>query len=127
MIRESLNADSPHLMFLVFSDNSPRNNNLGGYEMQFRSMTGGSCLAVYPAVKPPAPPEFPVAFPNSRLRIERRGERFSAFASTDGKAWKLYAVHTLALPARVFVGPALTSHNPESATEASFLDYTEAK
>ncbi len=29
MIRESLSTDSPHLMFLVFSDNSPRNNNLG--------------------------------------------------------------------------------------------------
>ena len=29
MIRESLNPDSAHLMFVVFSDNSPRNNNLG--------------------------------------------------------------------------------------------------
>src|SRR5579862_5520104 len=28
MIRDTLKADSPHLMFLVFSDNSPRNNNL---------------------------------------------------------------------------------------------------
>jgi hypothetical protein len=53
MIRETLNADSPHLMFLVFADNAPRNNNLGAYEMQFRSATGGDCQAIYPAVKPP--------------------------------------------------------------------------
>src|ERR1035441_5567858 len=49
MIRETLNADSPHLMFLVFADNSPRNNNLGAYEMQFRSVAVGDCQAIYPA------------------------------------------------------------------------------
>ena len=123
MIRQSLNADSPHLMFLVFSDNSPRNNNIGGYEMQFRSVVGGDCRAIYPAVKPPAPPEFPVAYPNSWLRVERQGDRFSAFASTDGKAWKLYAEQVLTLPSAVYVGPALTSHNPQAAAKASFRNY----
>ena len=127
MIRESLNADSPHLMFLVFSDNSPRNNNLGGYEMQFRSQTGGDCQAIYPAKRPPAPPEFPAAFPNSWLRVERRANRFSAFASTDGKNWKLYATKTLALASRVYVGPALTSHEPRVAATARFCNYTESK
>ena len=90
MIRESLNADSAHLMFLVFADNAPRNNNLGAYEMQFRPAAGADCQAIYPAVRPPAPPEFPAAFPNSWLRVARRGNQFSAFASTDGKTWKLY-------------------------------------
>jgi hypothetical protein len=127
MIRETLNAASPHLMFLVFSDNSPRNNNLGGYEMQFRSVAGGDCRAIYPAVKPPAAPEFPAAYPNSWLRIERRGERFSAFASTDGKTWKLYAVQSLALPSTVYVGPALTSHDAQVSAKASFRNYTESK
>ena len=56
MIRETLNADSPHLMFLVFPDNQPRNNNLGAYEMQFRAVAGDNCQAIYPAVRPPAPP-----------------------------------------------------------------------
>jgi hypothetical protein len=127
MIRDTLNADSPHLMFLVFSDNSPRNNNLGGYEMQLRSAVGGDCHAIYPAVKPPAPPEFPVAYPNSWLRVERRDDRFSAFVSRDGKNWKLYAVQRLALPRVVHVGPALTSHNPQTAAKANFRDYTESK
>jgi hypothetical protein len=127
MVRESLNADSPHLMFLVFSDNSPRNNNLGAYEMQFRSAAGGACQAIYPAVRPPAPPEFPAAYPNSWLRVQRRGDRFSAFGSTNGRAWKLYGVQTLKLPNAVHVGPALTSHNPETASMARFRNYTESK
>ena len=127
MIRETLTADSPHLMFLVFSDNSPRNNNLGAYEMQFRSVARGNCQAIYPAVRPPAPPEFPAAYPNSWLRVQRRGDRFSAFASTDGNTWKLYAIQSLTLPSLVYVGPALTSHNPHETAEACFRNYTESK
>ena len=127
MIRESLSPDSPHLMFLVFSDNSPRNNNLGGYEMQVRSVAGGDCQAIYPAVRPPAPPEFPAAYPNSWLRVQRRGHRFSAFGSTNGKAWKLYAVQELKLARQMYVGPALTSHNPDTVATARFRDYTESK
>ena len=125
MIRESLQADSAHLMFLVFADNSPRNNNLGAYEMQFRAKAGDNCQAIYPAVRPPAPPEFPAAYPNSWLRVARRGNRFAAFASTDGKTWRLYGKHELALANKVFAGPALTSHNPEVLAKARFLDYTE--
>jgi hypothetical protein len=127
MIRETLNADSPHLMLLVFADNTPRNNNLGAYEMQFRSVAGGDCQAIYPAARPPAPPEFPAAYPNSWLRVQRKGDRFSAFASTDGKTWKLYAAQTLALARMVFVGPALTSHNPQGVAKAQFRNYTEFK
>lgn len=127
MIRETLNADSPHLMFLVFPDNQPRNNNLGAYEMQFRSVAGGDCQAIYPAVRPPAPPEFPAAYPNSWLRVQRRGNRISAFASTDGKTWKLYAEHVLTLATTVKVGPALTSHNPQVTAKAAFRNFTESK
>jgi hypothetical protein len=127
MIREGLSPDSAHLMFLVFSDNSPRNNNLGAYEMQFRSVAGGACQAVYPAVRPPLPPEFPAAYPNSWLRVQRSGDRFTAFASTDGKSWKVYGIQTLKLPTMVHVGPALTSHNPETAATARFRNFTESK
>jgi hypothetical protein len=125
MIRETLSADSAHLLFLVFSDNAPRNNNLGAYEMQFRVLAGGDCQALYPTVRPPAPPEFPAAYPNSWLRVQRRASRFSAFASTDGKAWRLYAAHELNMARQLYVGPALTSHNPQTAAKAQFRDYTE--
>jgi hypothetical protein len=125
MIRESLCPDSAHLTLLVFSDNSPRNNNLGAYEMQFRSMAGGSCQAVYPIAKPPAPQEFPAAYPNSWLRVQRRSDQFSAFASKNGKDWKLYGGQTLKLPNAVHVGPALTSHDPKAAATARFRNFTE--
>jgi hypothetical protein len=127
MIRESLSPDSAHLMFLVFSNNSPRNNNLGAYEMQIRSVAGENCRAIYPAVRPPAPPEFPAAYPNSWLRVQRRCNRFSTFGSPDGKAWKLYAVQEVNLARQVYVGPALTSHNPHVAAKACFRDCTELK
>jgi hypothetical protein len=127
MIRESLGAASAHVMFFVFSDDEPRNNNLGAYEMQFRPRPGDSCQAIYPAVSPPAPPEFPAAYPNSWLRVARRGNQFSAYASTDGQTWKLYGEKALALAYTLNVGPALTSHNPETAAKASFRNYVESK
>jgi len=114
-------------MFLVFADNAPRNNNLGAYEMQFRPVAGGDRQAIYAAKRPPAPPEFPAAYPNSWRRVERRGYRFSAFAFTDGKRWRVYAVQTLSLASRVYVGPALSSHNPQVVAKAAFRDYRESK
>jgi len=127
MIRETLDADSPHLLFLVFATNEPRNNNLGGYEMQFRRVAGGDCQAIYPVVRPPASPEFPADYPNSWLRVQRRGEAFSALVSTDGTTWKLYAKQSLALARTVKCGPALTSHNRDVAAKAVVRDYTELK
>jgi regulation of enolase protein 1 (concanavalin A-like superfamily) len=123
MIRESLAADSAHLMFVLFADNQPRNNNLGAYELQFRAVAGENCQAVYPAVRPPAAPEFPAAFPHSWLRVTRRADRFSALASTDGMAWKQYAEQSLALARTVKVGPALTSHHADVLATACFRDY----
>ena len=124
MLRETLAHDSPHLMFLVFSNDSPRNNNLGAYEMQFRSVAGGDCQAIYPAVRPPAPPEFPATFPHMWLRVQRRGECFTALVSTDGRNWKGYGRHTLKLTSTLLVGPAVTSHEAEETAEVGFRDYT---
>jgi hypothetical protein len=123
MMRESLDTASAHVMFLVFSNDEPRNNNLGAYEMQFRPKAGDNCQAIYPAVLPPAPPEFPAAFPNCWLRVARRGNLFSAYASTDGKTWKLYGEKVLPLADSLKVGLALTSHKPEKLARASFRDY----
>ena len=126
MIRESLETASAHLMFFMFAEDAPRNNNLGAYEMQFRPTAGTDCQAIYPAIRPPAPPEFPAAYPNSWLRVTRRGNQFSAFASTNGNAWKLYGEKVLPLTSTVKVGPALTSHNANILAKANFCDYTES-
>ncbi len=125
MIREALTSNSAHLMLVVFADNQPRNNNLGAYEMQYRASAGANCQAIYPAVLPPATPEFPASYPNTWLRVARRGNQFSAFGSFDGKTWKLYATHDLQLSNTLLVGPALTSHNPDAEAKAAFRNYTE--
>ncbi len=44
MIRESQDAASAHVMLVVFSDDEPRNNNLGAYEMQFRAQPGETAV-----------------------------------------------------------------------------------
>ncbi|MEI8213414.1 MAG: hypothetical protein WCI02_14805 [Planctomycetota bacterium] len=125
MIRETLTAESAHLMLVVFADDQPRNNNLGAYEMQFRAKDGVQCQAIYPAVLPPAPPEFPASYPNTWLRVARRDNLFTAYGSSDGKSWRLYAQYELPLSKTVSVGPALTSHNAEHEAKALFRDYTE--
>jgi hypothetical protein len=127
MVRESLDTASAHVMFFVFSNDEPRNNNVGAYEMQFRPLSGDNCQAIYPAVRPPAPPEFPAAFPNSWLRLVREGNQFSAYASTDGQTWKLYGEKVLTLAQALKVGLALTSHNTEMTAKASFRDYADLK
>ncbi len=124
MIRESLETASAHVMFVLFPDDQPRNNNLGAYEMQFRVQSGESCQAIYPAVLPPAPPEFPAAYPNCWLRVSRKGDKFSAYGSPDGQTWKLYGEKVLTLAPTLMVGPALTSHNPDALAKASFRDYS---
>lgn len=125
MIRETLTGASAHLMLVVFADDQPRNNNLGAYEMQFRTKEGVHCQAVYPAVLPPAPPEFPASYPNTWLRVARRDNFFTAYGSSDGKSWRQYAQYELPLSKSVSVGPALTSHHAEHEAMAQFRDYTE--
>ena len=61
-----------------------------------------------------------VAFPNTWLRLKRSGNTFTAYSSSDGETWTLYATKTLALPSTVFFGFALTAHTTAAtATNAA--------
>jgi len=122
MVRESLDADSRHFFHLVFPDNRLRNNNSGGYESQFRAQTARGCLALYPTTGTALPPEFPVDFPNVWLRLKREGNRFTAWAGSDGKAWKPYVTFCLDLPEAAYVGLALTAHDGSKSAAARFRD-----
>jgi regulation of enolase protein 1 (concanavalin A-like superfamily) len=53
------------------------------------------------------------------VRLVRRGDSVSAYTSPDGAAWSLIASDTIQLPAAVYVGLAVTSHNVSGATTAS--------
>jgi hypothetical protein len=119
MAREDLTSSSRHIYFQIFPDNSPRNKNNGGFEYQYRQVTGGEMKAIYP-VRFEGTPDFPVTFPNTWIRLKRIGNKFTGYSGTDGKSWKEYATFTLDLPEKVYLGAAVTSHKTTEFTTAKF-------
>ncbi|MFF2016619.1 DUF1349 domain-containing protein [Paenibacillus sp. NPDC058177] len=124
MARKSLLADSEHVFFMVFPDNSPRNKNNGGYEFQYREKLGADSSAIYPNDYNSEPAEFPVNYPNTWLRLKRSGDVFYGFYSTDGETWKLYSSYEMKIDRTVYLGLAVTSHNENKTVKASFRDIT---
>ncbi len=119
MARENLTAGSRHIFFQLFPDNSARNKNNGGFEFQYRLLTDGEMKAIYPAAFD-GTPEFPVTFPNTWIRLKRKGNLFTGYTSTDAKTWKEYTSFTLELPKKIYLGLAVTSHNKSEAAIAKF-------
>jgi hypothetical protein len=100
MARTDLSDSSQHVLFQVFPDNSPRNKNNGGCEFQYRSIKAGEMKAVYPDLKT-AGNKFDVAFPNTWIRLKRKGDVFESYFSDDSKTWRLYSSFTLKDAARI--------------------------
>ncbi len=121
MAREELSDHSRHIFFQVFPDNKPRNKNNGGFEFQYRAVKAGDMKAIYPA-ESTGIPEFPVNYPNTWIRLKRSGNDFTGYVSADGKTWKVYTSYTLDLSKKLFLGPAVTSHNVKQAATAVFRD-----
>ncbi len=122
MVRESLASGSRHVFFLVFHDNAARNNNNGGFEGQFRPKADGPSFGIYPPQPDPVPPRFPVRFPDTWLRLVRRRDEFELHAGMKGGDWTLFARTSFALPRRVLLGLAVTSHDPASLATAKFRE-----
>ncbi|WP_434110137.1 DUF1349 domain-containing protein [Paraburkholderia caffeinilytica] len=123
MVRADLQADAVHFMQWVFPDNRARNNNSGGYEAQYRQTKGGVCVALYPPKKGALPPEFPVDFPHVWLRVVRKANVFTGWASMEGEHWTVYTQTELPLPQSAFVGLAVTSHDAHTPTHVQFRDF----
>jgi len=124
MARQSLAADSAHVFFQVFPDNSLRNKNNGGYEFQYRETAGGGSAAIYPDDYTSEPPAFPVQYPNTWLKLQRSGDGFHSFYSTDGNDWKPYSSYTAQMDQTVLLGLAVTAHSKQATTVASFRELT---
>jgi len=124
MAREDLSESCRHIYFQVFSDNNFRNKNNGGYEFQYREVRDSSMKAIYPK-KATGTPEFPVSFPNTWVRLQRVANDFTGYYSTDGKNWKPYTTFRLDLPAKVYLGFAVTSHNSAHSIRAKFKNISE--
>ncbi len=126
MAREDLTAGSRHIYFQLFPDNRPRNKNNGGFEFQYRLLANGEMKAIYPA-SAQGTPEFPVTFPNTWIRLRRVNNDFTGFYSTDGINWKVYTTYSMELPSKVYLGLAVTSHNPSASATAAFRNIGEVK
>ena len=126
MARENLTPGCRHIYFQVFSDNSPRNKNNGGFEFQYRPVKDSLMKAIYPESFTGSP-EFPVVFPNTWIRLQRIKNVFTGYYSTDGKTWKPYTTFTLELPDKIYLGLAVTSHNTDKSSTAKFRDIAEIK
>jgi hypothetical protein len=66
---------------------------------------------------------FPVNYPATWLRLNRVGNVFTGFGSYDGTNWTTLGTVTLNLPAQIYLGLAVASHNTSLATTAQFEDY----
>ncbi|WP_346862868.1 PQQ-binding-like beta-propeller repeat protein [uncultured Draconibacterium sp.] len=119
MAREDLSDNCKHVYFQVFPDNTPRNKNNGGCEFQYRAEKGGEMKAIYPDMDT-AGNTFDVDFPNTWIRLKRLGTRFESYMSSDNKTWNLYSTYQQELPAKLLVGLAVTSHNSNEFTKATF-------
>jgi hypothetical protein len=126
MAREDLTAGCRHIYFQVFSDNNPRNKNNGGYEFQYRQMKDSEMKAIYPK-SAEGTPEFPVAYPNTWIRLQRIKNEFTGYYSADGKIWKPYTTYTLELPSKIYLGLAVTSHNANQSASCKFRNIVELK
>jgi hypothetical protein len=119
MARANLSDSSQHVYFQVFPDNRARNKNDGGCEFQYRQATGGDMKAVYPADAIDKT-DFLVTYPNTYLRLVRKGDNFEAYLSNDGTKWLHYTTFTQAMPSKIFVGMAVTAHHKTATTDCRF-------
>ncbi|MGB2717933.1 MAG: Ig-like domain-containing protein [Vicinamibacterales bacterium] len=104
MIREGLTASAAH----AFMAGTPGK----GWAFQRRPVTGG--LSVHSPGSYTTPPGW--------VRLVRSGSTFSGYESTDGTNWTLIGTETIDMPAGVYVGLAVTSHNTSMTSTATFTD-----
>ena len=92
MIRESLTADSPHGFMLMSAAK--------GAAFQRRRARADTSVGTAGTLS--GAPRW--------VKLQRSGDQFTAFESTDGVAWTLVGTDTIPMAANVYVGVAVSSH-----------------
>ncbi|PYJ01723.1 MAG: hypothetical protein DME25_17605, partial [Verrucomicrobia bacterium] len=88
---------------------------IAGSFFQYRANTGGAAQTSG---------AFPVNYPYTWLRLQRLGgTRFTGYASFDGQTWTQLGSVILALPPTIYLGFAVSSHNPSQTVLAQFRDF----
>ena len=106
MIRETLSGDSPHALVAVTPDN--------GTVFQWRAAPAG-VSATLTGLATGAP---------QWVRVVRNGTALSGYYSANGATWTLISTTTVTMAAQVYVGLAVTSHNPAVTANATFNNVT---
>jgi|GEM_PF-1481254 len=95
MIRESLNGNSAHAMMVVTGGGG------NGASFQYRQTTAGGSAGVDFATAVTVP---------YWVKIERIGDNFSGYTSTDGKTWTALGSMIIVMEGPVYIGLCVTSH-----------------
>jgi regulation of enolase protein 1 (concanavalin A-like superfamily) len=104
MVREALTAGSRYAAVLATPSFS-------GVNFQYRTLTGGTSSSVGNA---------PVNYPQTWLRLQRRGDLCSGYASYDGNVWQMLGSVTLPLTNPVYFGLAVCSRSTDKLATARF-------
>jgi hypothetical protein len=102
MIRESLDAGSPHAFMIVSAGK--------GYAFQRRVASRGASFHT-PGGDGTAP---------HWVKLTRSGDLLSAFRSADGQNWTLVGSEIIPMGRVVMAGLAVSSHTPTAASQATF-------
>jgi regulation of enolase protein 1 (concanavalin A-like superfamily) len=90
-----------------------------------RSTIEGSARLTAGGVQTGFAPNVPVLFPDVWLRLQRRGNLFSAFNSSNGLFWTLQGTNTVALSNSVFLGLAASPFDADPfRVTATFQNYS---
>ena len=68
---------------------------------------------------------FPANYPNTWLRLKRAGNVFTGFGSYDGVNWTPLGSVTISMPAQIYFGLFVSSHNSSLTTTAQFSNVSD--
>ena len=113
MARVDLSKGSQYVFFQVFTGNNPENNKLGGCELKYRAKKSTAMKAIKtdPSI---VANKFTVDYPNTWIRLKRRGEIFKSYISHDNMNWHIYSVHKQKMPEFLLVGLAVSSQDSQT-------------
>ncbi len=119
MARVDLSKGSQHVFFMVFPNSNPKNKSAGACQLNYRTKNRTQSTVIYPNLKT-AGDKFKVEYPNSWIRLKRRGNIFKSYISNDNIHWYTYSVHEQHLPDKLLVGLAAASQDTETETKVEF-------
>ncbi len=132
LIAGSPSTGSPFVDALVAPDVSPTNPNINGF-----GCTVNGCVAPLQPVTPAmgngarlqystassiAPASYPTGFtsPNKWLRLQRKGNVFTAWMSPDGSSWTQIGATSVSMASTVSIGLFVTSHDIGQLSTVAF-------